>query len=35
MRLTPQEPKIGPEDGFTEANDLFGARERALRLELH
>lgn len=24
MRLTPQEPEIGPEDGFTEANDLFG-----------
>ena len=24
MRLTPQEPEIGPNDGFTEANDLFG-----------
>ena len=24
MRLTPQEAEIGPEDGFTEANDLFG-----------
>lgn len=24
MRLTPQEPEIGPKDGFTEANDLFG-----------
>ena len=24
MRLTPREPEIGPDDGFTEANDLFG-----------
>lgn len=24
MRLTPQEPETGSEDGFTEANDLFG-----------
>ena len=24
MRLTPQEPETGSEDGFTEANNLFG-----------
>ena len=24
MRLTPKEPEIGPEDGFTPDNDLFG-----------
>ena len=23
MRLTPQEPEIEPEDGFTEADDFF------------
>ena len=32
MRLTPPEPDIKPDEGFTDANDLFGYREFAQRL---